>query len=187
MMAAVVDPDGPVALVEFLDGATVVATVMSEPFQFDWTGAAPGEHALSVRVVDAGGKTAESETVRVVVNASGPVPTASLGLWLAADAGIAADEDGKVSEWLDQTSFARSLVQDDAELRPVRVPDELNGFPVLHFDGTDDLLAATAFGRGLFGENEATLFVVQKQSASSQLNTTLTWDAPSAANKVPPF
>lgn len=183
--ASVIDPEGPPAFVEFSAGSTVIGTVTTAPFQFDWTGAAVGEHEIRVRVVDAGGKSAEAGPIRVVINAhSEDVPTANLGLWLDAGDGVTADGEARVSAWNDRTAFGRALIQDEVELQPVRVPDVLNGLPVLRLDGADDLMTETAFGRGLFGENEATLFVVQKQNATSRSNTTLTWDAPNAANKV---
>jgi len=75
-------------------------------------------------------------------------------LWLRADAGTYQDAarttpataDGDpVGGWADQSGNGRHASQSTAGFRPTLQLAELNGQPVLRFDGTDDYLLNTAF------------------------------------------
>jgi glucose/arabinose dehydrogenase len=65
--ATATDSDGTVAKVEFFDGATLIATDASSPFQASWTPASAGVHALSARATDDGGAVTTSVAASVTV------------------------------------------------------------------------------------------------------------------------
>jgi hypothetical protein len=56
---------------------------------------------------------------------------------------VTTDGSGNVSAWADQSSAHNDLAQTVASLRPHLVTNELNGLPVLRFDGTDDFVTFT--------------------------------------------
>jgi len=70
------------------------------------------------------------------------IPTADLQLWLKSDAGIVAN-NGRVSKWLDQSGNGNDAVETDTSRQPVLVNNELNGKPVISFDGVNDRLGFT--------------------------------------------
>jgi hypothetical protein len=81
------DRDGSVALVEFYNGAIKVGEDNAAPFTFNWTGAAPGYHIVSARVLDSQGGSRQSHPVDLFVHGSGGAitgamsfPTASVDL-----------------------------------------------------------------------------------------------------------
>lgn len=104
LTASAEDPDGTVALVEFLANGAVIGTATSAPYSFEWIGAAPGVHAISARATDDAGAKTTSAAVDVIVNA---LPTAFLtspaqgGVFTApADIPLAAqvaDPDGSIA------------------------------------------------------------------------------------------
>jgi glucose/arabinose dehydrogenase len=75
------DPDGTVASVDFLDGATVIGTDNSSPYSVPWTPAATGAHSLTARATDNAGAMTTSAPVSVTVvppGADGTPPTVQL-------------------------------------------------------------------------------------------------------------
>lgn len=77
--ADVTDSDGTIAQVEIYDGATLLATIFSSPYNFVWNNASVGSHSLSARATDNSGASMTSALVSVdvapVVNVP---PTVSL-------------------------------------------------------------------------------------------------------------
>jgi uncharacterized repeat protein (TIGR03803 family) len=63
-----------------------------------------------------------------------PSPTNITGmqLWLKADAGVAAD----ISTWADQSGNDNNATQANPSQRPTLVTNALNGWPVMHFDAS---------------------------------------------------
>ncbi|MBW8844399.1 MAG: hypothetical protein JF607_05435 [Burkholderiales bacterium] len=64
LTAAASDPDGSVAKVEFLDGATVLGSIAAAPYALDWTPTS-GPHTLAARATDNQGKQTTSAAVTV--------------------------------------------------------------------------------------------------------------------------
>jgi Bacterial Ig domain/Transmembrane protein 131-like N-terminal len=93
VVAAATD-DVAVARVEFYDGATLLATDSSSPYEylFAVTMAANGTHSLTARAFDASGNSATSDPRVLTVNIQSPPSTYSATLlW---DANVEADLDG---------------------------------------------------------------------------------------------
>ena len=63
--------------VEFFDGATLLGTVTSPPYQLTWTSAAVGSHVLRAVATDSLGQTGQSANVSITVTAQ---PTLSVTL-----------------------------------------------------------------------------------------------------------
>ena len=61
------------------------------------------------------------------------VPQSGLKLWLKADAGVGADSNHHVSEWVNQAGGDKNAVQADTEHMPLLVQDAANNKPVLRF------------------------------------------------------
>ncbi len=66
-----------------------------------------------------------------------PATTPDLALWLRADAGIPTDAGRWVTFWADQSGRGNHATQSSGVQAPQLIPDALNGFPVLRFDGSD--------------------------------------------------
>jgi chitodextrinase len=78
------DPDGTIQRVEVADGATVIATLTSPPYTFNWVNASVGSHAITANAFDNLGTSLEpiSRPRRdIIVNApvsTGPIPSVSI-------------------------------------------------------------------------------------------------------------
>jgi hypothetical protein len=79
------DPDGSVARVELLEGATVVASTSTFPYTIAWTPVTVGPATLTARVTDAIGAVGTSPPVELTVTA--PPPVADISLIGATSAG----------------------------------------------------------------------------------------------------
>ena len=98
-------------------------------------------------------------------HASAQVPSAGNVLWLRSDAGVHV-AGGLVSQWDDQSGSGNNAVQTVATQQPSLVSAELNGHPVLRFDGADDVLGLT----GETAMQQFTLFIVEKLSGGATGN-----------------
>lgn len=61
-------------------------------------------------------------------------------VWLKADAGVSKDGSDLVSLWDDQTSNHADATQSTSTAKPLFVAAQLNGLPILRFDGNSDFL-----------------------------------------------
>ena len=52
LAATATDSDGTVIRVDFYQGATLIGTAASAPYTYTWTGATPGNYALTARATD---------------------------------------------------------------------------------------------------------------------------------------
>ncbi|MEN2283854.1 Ig-like domain-containing protein, partial [Algoriphagus sp. SE2] len=93
IQAYVVDPEGEIALVEFLDGNTVIGSVNTGPFEITWSNASAGGHDLRTRVTDQGGLVTESSVVTIQVN---EIASADFSLYLNAGSTETVSYEGKV-------------------------------------------------------------------------------------------
>ena len=83
------------------------------------------------------------------------IPTAGLQLWLRADAGVDT-LNGTVNRWHDQSGNGNDAIQASGSRQPSLVIGQLNGKPVVRFDGLNDKLGFT----GTTQMTQFSLFVV---------------------------
>lgn len=89
-----------------------------------------------------------------------PSDISGLKLWLRSDLGITLN-GSTVSAWADQSGNSNHVSQATAANQPTYVTNQLNGQPILDFDGTNDVLTGT-FGAALTGVKNWTLIAVMK-------------------------
>jgi uncharacterized repeat protein (TIGR01451 family) len=68
-LRASVTNDQPVVSVEFYAGGTLLGSVVSAPYQYDWSSPQVGIYTLSARVTDAQGRSAVSSLINITVTA----------------------------------------------------------------------------------------------------------------------
>lgn len=77
-------------------------------------------------------------------NGPGGIETTSgsgiLSLWLDANQGVTTTGTS-VDVWNDQSGYANNAVQNTTGFKPILVNNTLNGYPLVTFDGTDDVLS----------------------------------------------
>ncbi|MGA7615832.1 MAG: hypothetical protein WBX15_11710, partial [Thermoanaerobaculia bacterium] len=66
------------------------------------------------------------------------IPTVGLAMWLRADTGVTAAQDGAVSEWKSPNNITAK--QEDASAQPKLVSSAIGGKPTIRFDGNDSIL-----------------------------------------------
>ena len=84
-------------------------------------------------------------------------PTSNLSMWLKSDAGITLN-GSYVSSWIDQSTNENIISQETAESQPLYVSNALNGYPVVRFDGINDVMYTSAFTQA----QPLTVFIVAK-------------------------
>jgi len=105
LSATAVDADGSISKVEFYNGASLIGTANAEPYNYAWTGAAPGSYSVTAKAYDNGGGVTTSAAITVSVNGA---PTVNItapanNATLAPPASVvitatAADVDGTISK-----------------------------------------------------------------------------------------
>jgi hypothetical protein len=65
------DLDGPIAKVEFFDGAVKLATVFSSPYEFTWSNVPAGLHVLKAIATDTNADFSSSMPVEIFINGTG--------------------------------------------------------------------------------------------------------------------
>src|SRR5207249_2171152 len=86
--------------------------------------------------------------------------TNNLQLWLKADAGVATNASGGVTQWTDQSPNGNNAVPADDTTAPLWVADAQNGKPALRFNGSNYLDVATAPSVAIAGDISS-FFVVK--------------------------
>lgn len=87
-----------------------------------------------------------------------PDDLADLTLWLKADAITGLSDGDPVTTWPDSGPAGNDATQGTASEKPTYQTGEINGLPVVRFDGVNDWLASAASASGV----EQTLFAVVK-------------------------
>lgn len=146
LTATAADADGAIVRVEFLVNGSIAATVVTAPYEASVNFPLAGSPLISVRAYDNLGSVTTSPAVAITLSSTvvSDLPDlANLKLWLKADQGIT-QTAGSISEWKDQSGNINNAVQPMAEFQPTLIASELNGKPVVRFDGVDDDLAAAS-------------------------------------------
>lgn len=128
------------AVIERKTGAgaySVVAEVSDAMGYTDQTGLAVAtEYTYRVKLVGSAGTSAYSSAVTVTTLLGGvEVSTSGLRLWLAADAGT--QGVGPLTTWHDAMGGSVYASQSTEGSKPQVVANQLNGRPVVRFDGND--------------------------------------------------
>jgi hypothetical protein len=74
-----------------------------------------------------------------------PDSVAGLQMWLKADAITGLVDGDPVATWEDAHTSNKDLTQATSAARPTYQTNELNGLPIVRFDGTDDWMTNTGF------------------------------------------
>ena len=93
------------------------------------------------------------------------IPSNGLQLWLKADAGVMS-EGATITRWMDQSGNGNDAIQSVPARQPLLSTSELNGKPVLYFDGEDDRLGFT----GSKPMDQISFFMVFKNRSGVQLS-----------------
>jgi photosystem II stability/assembly factor-like uncharacterized protein len=74
LVAGAADPDGAIFQVSFFEGSNLLATLLTEPFQFTWIPVIDGTFSLTAVATDNSGAVVSSDPVSVVVQTAGTNP-----------------------------------------------------------------------------------------------------------------
>lgn len=139
LAATASDPDNALAKVEFFQGATLIATVLTPPYASTWENVAAGSYQLTAKATDALG--AETSTAPITINVTNPQPSL---VYLHADhlntPRLATDETGRVI-WRNLPTtepFGNSPVEEDPDNDGVSFTLNLR-FPGQYYDRETNL------------------------------------------------
>ncbi|MCK6600910.1 MAG: T9SS type A sorting domain-containing protein [Bacteroidetes bacterium] len=86
-----------------------------------------------------------------------------LELWLVADSNLVLDTENRVVEWKSLTANGTIAFQKNPAARPSRIVNSLNGYDVVRFDGSSDVLWTSPVS----SDSGLTVIAVSKLSASN--------------------
>jgi probable HAF family extracellular repeat protein len=163
------DSDGTVTQVQFFAGTNSLATATTSPHSVTWSNVAVGSYALTAIATDNDGLTATSSVVNITVTLP---QTASIKVWLKADAISGLTNGAAVATWGDSSGANNNAYQATAANRPLYWTNSINGNPVVRYDGANDYFSLP----NLFsGSTQAEAFVVLKATADTPSATRSLW------------
>jgi hypothetical protein len=68
LSATATDSDGSVSKVEFYNGSEIISSVLTAPYEFNWTNVVPGTYFITAKATDDQGAVTESAPVTITVN-----------------------------------------------------------------------------------------------------------------------
>jgi probable HAF family extracellular repeat protein len=114
-----------------------------------------------------------SEAIATTPTSGTNMPLSELRLWLKADAGLPQiGTNVMISSWEDQSGKTNQPWQSTSANRPEWRAGQINGRPVIHFDGTNDSLSLPNF---LSGATQAEAFVVLKAQNETPSGNRALW------------
>ena len=149
---------------------TPIASVPSGLSYVDTGLTASTSYAYRVRAQNAAGMSDYSHTASATTLAAsaGGMPAGNICLWLKADAGTSGVDGSAVPVWPDQSGLGQNATQLRIYSEPTLMTNQLNGHPVVHFDGENE---SFDLPNVLAGAGAAEVFAVVR--ASSAHPTTL--------------
>lgn len=106
--------------------------------------------------------------VQTSMNAAGlwPGDLSPTAWWVAGTMVTSVADGGLVSSWSDTSGNSRHVAQGNSSKQPKLIWNQLNGHPVIRFDGTDDYLAIASALSAFVGANGVrTVFIVYRADA----------------------
>jgi probable HAF family extracellular repeat protein len=153
---------------------SVIAEVQNTRCYLDTGLSANATYSYRVRAANTTDWTAYSNEAATVTPGSGTnLPLAELRLWLKADSGIAQiGTNTSINAWEDQSGKGKHAIQTLPASRPEWRAGQINGRPVVHFDGTND---SFSFPNLLNGATQAEVFVVLKAQNETPSGNRALW------------
>lgn len=106
-----------------------------------------------------------------------------LRLWLKADSGLILGGPDSVTTWEDRSGNGLDVAQGTEANQPAKVSADLNGLPVVRFDGVNDyLIRSNVMGVDLFDNSNNSVFIIQKQVGTDARTSTFSWTPPSTSS-----
>ncbi|HEY3862421.1 MAG TPA: Ig-like domain-containing protein [Verrucomicrobiae bacterium] len=190
-------PTGLVASVSLYGNGSLIGTTTSTNYNLAVSSLTPGPVTLSAVVIDQLGRPATSAPVNITF--TGPAapttpPSSGLMVWLNASYGVTTNADGTVSSWADESLNGNAATGVTNEpysnitgtnvptVEPVWSNNIANGQPVVHFNGSNSILAIPDAGVS-FLTGDFTTFAVARFSQAFFSTPQMIWTK--ASNNVP--
>ncbi|MBL9191582.1 MAG: fibronectin type III domain-containing protein [Opitutaceae bacterium] len=153
---------GVLALIERKTPTSEYQSVAQARDLLSWTDTSltPGatySYRIKLRTYAGDSEWSDPVTITTPVSIQSP-PSDGLKLWVRPTVGAAAE--GALSLWKDQSGLNNHLIQNDANHDPTLVNNQLNGFPIVRFAGSDFLYVPNLLGGSTAGE----IFAVLKRA-----------------------
>jgi len=121
-----------------------------------------------------------------------PSDLTNLVLWFEADldaksGGVAATDTDPVDEWLEQTASGADALQTTGGSEPTFDDAELNGLPVLHFDGSNDHLLIPDAVCPAFGSVDVSVYALFRVTDLTKYQFICSKDTGLSSPEIPEF
>ncbi|MHB9025289.1 MAG: Ig-like domain-containing protein [Armatimonadota bacterium] len=161
LTATAAESGGSVSKVEFYQGSTYLGEDAGSPYSYNWTNVAAGNYTLTAKAYGTNNAVLTSTPVQIFISPAG------MQLWLKADAGITKDGYDRISAWADQSGQGANVTQGTGTYQPLYTAGSINGLPVVHFDGTNDVMASSAV---TLNQQHTIVAVARVQSVAGTVN-----------------
>ncbi|HVS54523.1 MAG TPA: hypothetical protein VHD62_19360 [Opitutaceae bacterium] len=145
-------------------------TTLGDVTGFEDSGLTPGEtYTYRVKITNFAGTSDYSSTVALTQPLNAPeLPGDGQRLWLRATAaGLSAA--GPIARWMDHSGNGNDATQDDSGEQPELVMNQVNGLPVIRFDGDDILNLPDVMAGAVAGEIIAVVKVTPEVDQNNDL------------------
>ena len=140
-----VAPSGAVGMIYTLErqigaGAFTQVTELSNALGYTDSGLTAGAtYSYRIKARSYAGSSGYSNVATVTTPLAGStLPTTGMRLWLQADRGYVMGGGEALAVWEDQSPLHKNITQTTIGQQPVVVANQINGQPVVRFDGTND-------------------------------------------------
>lgn len=153
--------------IDFTQNVVALVTTAASATSYQDTTVLPERtYYYRLRATNLAGDSAWCPVASATTPAQPPLPTTGLGLWLSADTGVALS-GAYVTQWADLSGNGRNASQSAGSAQPTRVPNAINGLPVVRFDGASDFLD---FNYSINGLSGMTIFLVSCSASNPTLD-----------------
>jgi len=186
-------PTGIVTSVSVYGNGYLIGSSMTPPYNLEVGSLTPGSMTFTAVALDQLGRPATSPPVSITI--TGPVaptspPSNGLALWLNAGSGVDTNSDGTVASWADESGNGNNASPTNnapydssatanpgtifATVSPQYVTNVVNGYPVVHFNGTNSILTVPDAGTS-FLTGDFSTFVVARFSQAWFGDSQMVW------------
>lgn len=151
---------------QFLNVITEVDSVLVNSLSISVPG--NGEYYCKIRACNPCAECTDADIIHFVVFS--PASLSNLKLWLRADSGVV-NNTGNVISWNDLSGNGNNAVQNLSNSQPQFIPNVLNGYPVVRFDGVNDFLNGTTINN--LSNSSLTIFVLANGKISTGSNVSV--------------
>ncbi len=160
-ITATATDDVEVTKVEFYVDGQLIGTKTEAPYTVTWPDVCAGNYVLTAIAYD---NLGVSTTSAPVTNNVALPEAAYLKCWLKPESLASYTQGAPVTSWPDSSGHGYNATASSTNTAPMLLTNQVNGFPAVKFDGTNDALSMSAF---MYQATAGEAFIILKAGTKS--------------------